>query len=235
MHTHTWISIKHAHSHSHTPYSPCTFTSINYEICTKKLQLLSRLCYSPATPPYFGLVPLFVLLINNPSELCIRVWLCAHTCTLWLLCVYVTNSHIRLQLHAPVCTDFARCPRSLPPATLLFTICFLLNCSFVLTCKFLNFHHSFSFAFFFPVHLLWHATPATATSAALAALFTAFVCISKCVKCIPHCEAVWWVEGEERKEGGVLAMGVAWALWSCPSQLISAAWLSVFYFLCIKM
>lgn len=84
-----------------------------------------------------------------------------------------------------------------PPAPrLLFTICFLLNCSFVLTCKFLNFHHSFSFFFYliFPGHLLRHATPAKlamapSMTATLAALFTAFVCISKCVKCVPHCQA----------------------------------------------
>lgn len=49
-HAHTCISIKHAHTLTYIPHTLCTFTSINYEICTKKLQLLSRLCYCTATP-----------------------------------------------------------------------------------------------------------------------------------------------------------------------------------------
>lgn len=110
------------------------------------------------------------------------------------------DSPIRLQLHAPVCT-------ALPPLLLLslplpllllllFTICFLLNCSFVLTCKFLNFHHSFSFTsptifavFCRPPFVACNTSPGSGFVAGFwVSLFTAFVCISKCVKYVPHWE-----------------------------------------------
>lgn len=83
IHTHTctYSNIHQACTHSHIPYTLCTFTSINYEICTKKLQLLSHLCYIPAGSqprPAKLAFSLFVLLINNPSELCICV--CMSVC-----------------------------------------------------------------------------------------------------------------------------------------------------------
>lgn len=121
------------------------------------------------------------------------------------MCVRIRYDCVALRIRnvfpysAAVACTCLHCPSPFParlPSRLLFTICFLLNCSFVLTCKFLNFHHSFSFFFslIFPDHLLWHATPAKlamapSMTATLAALFTAFVCISKCVKCVPHCQA----------------------------------------------
>lgn len=123
----------------------------------------------------------------------------------------------------------APCP---PAPRLLFTICFLLNCSFVLTCKFLNFHHSFSF-FIFP-H--FPRPPFVACNAGYAGYgsvydgnsgcFIHYICLH--IKMREMCTALPSRGREEEEELG-RKEGVAWAPFcSCPSQLISAAWLSVF-------
>lgn len=137
-------------------------------------------------------ISLFVLLINNPSELCICVCVCVCYAYVYVMILIFGCSCMHLfALHS-----LPLLPFPLLVLLLLFTICFLLNCSFVLTCKFLNFHHSFSFTsptifavFCRPPFVACNTSPSSGFVAGFwVSLFTAFVCISKCVKYVPHWE-----------------------------------------------
>jgi len=72
-------------------------------------------------------------------------------------------------------------------------------------------------------HLLWLAADSHVGSDSASGLFSAFVCISKCVKCVVN-------GGGSREEGG---RGQGEVLCSIQANLLAA--LGSAHFLCIKM